>query len=41
LSAGIVALGGMTAKRAASLTAMNIYGWAAIDALAKGPVRSD
>ena len=28
-----IALGGMTAKRAKSLVALNIHGWAAIDAL--------
>ncbi|CAN5429707.1 hypothetical protein BH10PSE12_BH10PSE12_37780 [soil metagenome] len=29
----VIALGGMTAERATSLSAMTIHGWAAIDAL--------
>ena len=32
-SAPIIALGGMTRRRARSLSALGIYGWAAIDAL--------
>jgi len=36
----VVALGGMTLRRARAMRAMRLYGWAAIDGLAKGTRRS-
>jgi thiamine-phosphate pyrophosphorylase len=35
-----IALGGMTAKRRKSLSALNIYGWAAIDAFSAETIRT-